>query len=82
LVAAVTGKQIHVMGVVMNSIGGTVALESSTTAILGAFTLTAAPMVLPVQAHAWCETVAGEALNIELSATDLNIGTIFYVVDP
>ena len=82
LVAAVAGKQIHVLGWIAYSVGGSTALESATDIIIGAFAVLAAPMVLSPTATVLCSTVAGEALNVELSATNANTGTLWYVVDP
>lgn len=81
LVAAVTGKQIHVYGWIAYAVGGTTALESATSVILGPFAVTAAPMVLKVDGTLYASTTAGQALNLELSATDSNAGTLWYSID-
>jgi len=86
IVAAVSGKQIHVLGWIAYSLGGTTSAGTGTlgssTALVGAFGLTAAPMVIPPTSTKLGSTVAGEALNLELSATDANTGVIWWVVDP
>lgn len=74
------GKFIRVVGGVMASVGGSTSLESNTTAIMGPWVISAAPVVLDFNPIGWCDCAANEALNIELSATDGNVGTLFYVV--
>lgn len=83
LVAAVTGKKIRVLAMVaITTLANSINLDSNTTDITGIFPLAAnGGLVLPYCEHGWCETVAGEALNITLSvATSTGIQLIYMVV--
>lgn len=72
LVAAVTGKKIRVLGVVLIA-GGTVNVRFESgaggTAMSGIIELTAqAGFTAPTTEIGWMETAAGSLLNLELSA--------------
>lgn len=84
LVAAVAGKQIRVLGLVLVASGGanTVRLESAAggTALTGLMDLAAdGQLILPFSVGGWCETVAGQLLNLELSAATAVGGVLAYV---
>lgn len=70
LVSAVAGRKIRVHGFAVIAAGAvSVNLESGTTDISGVFALAAnVGFVLPYSEVGWCETAAGAALNITLSA--------------
>ena len=70
LVSAVAGRKIRVHGFAVSAVGAvSVNLESGTTDISGVFALAAnGSFVLPYSEVGWCETAAGAALNITLSA--------------
>ena len=70
LVSAVSGRRIRVHGFAVVAAGAvSVNLESGTTDISGVFALAAnGGFVLPYSEVGWCETAAGEALNITISA--------------
>ena len=85
IVAASSGKKIRVLALIAQAADGTMQFESASTVIFGPFRLDAdgaagsmSPLVLPFLESGWFETTAGEALNIDLSATDLNTGTVIY----
>lgn len=81
LVAAVTGRKIRIHALAFQAADGTTQFESATTLLLGPFTATVAitgPIVLPWSEAGWGDTAAGEALNIDLSGTDANVGTLVY----
>ncbi|HUU31023.1 MAG TPA: hypothetical protein VMY69_02880 [Phycisphaerae bacterium] len=71
IVAAVAGKRIRVVALMINAnVAGTVTLESATTAISGDINLAATGgFVLPpvpeesARFYGWMDTAAGEALN-------------------
>lgn len=86
LVAAVTGKSIRVVAAVLVASGGanTVRLESDAdgTALTGQMDLAAdGQLVLPYNPAGWAATVAGELLNLELSAATAVEGVVLYVED-
>lgn len=86
LVAAVTGKSIRVLALVLVASGGanTVRLESDAagTALTGQMDLAAdGQLVLPYNPAGWVATVAGELLNLELSAATAVAGMLLYVED-
>lgn len=86
LVAAVTGKSIRVLALVLVASGGanTVRLESDAdgTALTGQMDLAAdGQLVLPYNPAGWVVTVAGELLNLELSAATAVAGVVLYVED-
>lgn len=78
IVAAVAGKRIHVYGCVLQSAGGTSALEDDSGNTLGALNISAAPFVLPRDGDPYLTCDAGDALNLTISATDANVGTVWY----
>jgi len=83
LVAAVAGKNIRVLSAVLIASGGanTVRFESDAagTALSGLMDLAAdGQLVLPLNGFGWLETVAGELLNLELSAATLVAGVLVY----
>lgn len=86
LVAAVTGKSLRVMSLALVATGGanTVRLESDAdgTALTGQMNLAAdGQLVLPYNPAGWVATVAGELLNLELSAATAVAGVLTYVED-
>jgi hypothetical protein len=67
LVALAAGKKIrvHALYIVGNASGSVFQLRSGTTAISGVqWVIQGTPHVLPYSEVPWCETVAGEALNL------------------
>lgn len=73
LVAAVSGKKIRLLSLVAIASGGanTLTLESGTDSgqISGAMDIADnGPLILPHNPCGWVETVAGESLNLILSA--------------
>lgn len=86
LVAAVTGKSIRVLAMVLVASGGanTARLESGAggTALTGQMDITDnGQLVLPYNPAGWCATVAGELLNLELSGATAVAGCLTYVED-
>lgn len=84
LVAAVTGKRIRVVQLVLVASGGanSVRLESAAggTALTGVMDLVAdGQLVLSHNPAGWCQTVAAELLNLELSAATSVAGVLGYV---
>lgn len=85
LVAAVAGKKIRVVSLVLVATGGAnnVRLESGAggTALTGVMGL-AANGQLPLQQNTagWCETAPGALLNLELSAATAVAGMLGYVL--
>jgi hypothetical protein len=84
LVAAVAGKRIRVLALHLTASGGanTIRLESaaSGTALTGQMDLAAdGQLNLPYNPAGWCQTVAAELLNLELSAATSVDGAITYV---
>ena len=88
LVAAVTGKQIRVVGLVgVANVSGTVTLKSSTTAISGDIPVAACGgIVMPIMSAAsvpvcaWATTAAGEALQITTVTCTFD-GVLVYAVE-
>ena len=83
LVAAVTAKKIRVLSAVLVASGGanTVRFESDAdgTALSGLMDIgDNGQLVLPLNGFGWLETVAGELLNLELSAATLVAGALVY----
>lgn len=83
LVAAVTGKSIRVIAAVLVASGGanTVRFESdaSGTALSGQMDIADnGQLVMPLNGYGWFQTVAGELLNLELSAATAVAGFIVY----
>jgi hypothetical protein len=88
LVAAVTGKKIKVLGLVLVAAEAVNArLESGAggTALTGVMTLAAGgdQVVLPVvpPGYHWVETAAGALLNLELSGAVYVDGCLVYLVE-
>ncbi len=85
LVAAVAGERIRVVSLVLVASGGanTAQLQSGAggLALTGAMDLiNNGQLVLPYQAAGWCETGAGDLLNLDLSAAALVAGMVGYVM--
>jgi hypothetical protein len=84
LVAAVTGKRIRVLGMVIIAAGSvTIRLESgaSGTALSGQMALVVnSGFTLPMSDVGWCETSAGALLNLELSAAVSVDGVLVYAL--
>lgn len=81
LVAAVTGKRIRVHSIVLVATGGanTATLRSAANAISGAMDLGSdGQLVLNHNPAGWCQTAAGEALNLLLSAATAVAGLLTY----
>lgn len=86
LVAAVTDKAIRVLAIALVASGGanTVRLESDAdgTALTGQMDIgDNGQLVLPYNPAGWVATVAGELLNLELSAATAVAGVVIYVED-
>lgn len=84
LVAAVTGKKIRVLAMVLVATGGanTVRIESGpgTAQLTGLMDLIAdGQLVLPYNPLGWFETAAAALLNLELSAATAVAGALTYV---
>lgn len=84
LVAAVAGKRIRVVSLALVATGGaiTVKLQSTTaTDLTGAMALaaTTGSLVWQYNPAGWCQTVAGELLNLNCSATTAVGGVLGYV---
>ncbi len=83
IVAAVTGKKLRVLSLVLVSTAKqTVAFESGAggTALTGDMELAAnAALVLPFNPEGWFETAASALLNLELPGTDAVAGCLSYV---
>lgn len=83
IVAAVTGKKLRVLSLVLLSTAKqTVAFESgaSGTALTGDMEIAAnAPLVLPFNPEGWFETAAGVLLNLELGGANAVAGSLSYV---
>lgn len=84
LVAAVANKKYRVVGLaVVTTAANNVNLESGTTDITAVFPLgTNGGIVLPYNEHGWCETNAGEALQITTSAATACGVQVLYVEIP
>ena len=83
LVALVAAKKIRVLSAVLVASGGanTVRFESDAdgTALSGLMDIgDNGQLVLPLNGFGWLETVAGELLNLELSAATLVAGVLVY----
>ena len=83
LVAAVAAEKIRVLAAVLVASGGanTVRFESDAggTALTGLMDLAAdGQLILPLNGFGWFETVAGELLNLDLSAATLVAGALVY----
>lgn len=86
LVAAVSGKSIRVLSVALVASGGanTARFESDAdgTALTGQMDIADnGQLVLPYNPAGWFKTVAGELLNLELSAATPVAGMLSYVED-
>lgn len=87
LVAAIAGKKIRVVAAFLVASGGAnnVKLESQSggTALTGVMNLAAnGQLPIPYNPEGWVETVAGEALSLNLSAATLVGGVVDYVTTP
>jgi len=84
LVAAVTGAKIRVMSMIVSmASGGTYKLQTgATTDITEAVTTAAGQLfvVWPYNPMGWCETAAGEKLNLVLSSAIATSVMITYVL--
>lgn len=85
LVAAVTGKKIRVLSLVLSAAGAVnVRLESGAggTALTGVMVMAAAgdQIVLPFNPLGWVETAAAALLNLELSGAVAVTGVVNYVL--
>lgn len=81
LVAAVTGKKIRVLALEMSASGAVNGkLQSDSTDITGLHYFGAAGDVwcLPYNVAGWCETVAGEKLDLNLSGAVAVGGVLVY----
>lgn len=82
-IAAVTGKKLRLLGLVLSAPGGanSVRIESSTTSrLIEQIDLADnETVVLPFTPIGWGETVAGELMNLEISAATLVTAAIVYV---
>ena len=83
IVAAVTGKKIRVLSVlILVPSNLVIAFESgaSGTALTGDMELGAkTPLVLPFNPEGWFETAAGALLNLELAGATATAGCLSYV---
>lgn len=84
LVAAVTGKKIRVLSFVLVAAGTVLARfesDAGGTALTGQMSMVANTQVTPsFNPLGWFETVAGELLNLELSAAVSVDGALVYVL--
>lgn len=83
LVAAVAGKRIRVLALILVASGGalSVRLESGAggAALTGVMDLAAdGQLVLPWNPAGWCQTAVAALLNLELSAATLVAGVLTY----
>lgn len=83
LVAAVTGKRIRVHALVLVASGGanSARLESAAggAALTGVMDIADnGQLVLPYNPAGWCQTVAAQLLNLELSAATAVAGMLVY----
>ena len=80
IVAAVAGKRIRVLGLILvGSAAVTVRFRSGVTPISAGFPLAAnGGMAPPVTAHGWAQTTVNEALNLNLSGIANVGGQILY----
>ncbi len=82
LVAAVAGRKIRVIGLFLFSAGTvTVTIQTAAggTALIGALPMVAQSSVtLPATLLGWCDTVAGDLLNMNLSTTVAITGCVLY----
>lgn len=82
LVAAVTGKKIRVIGMIV-FVAGTATVSTfntNTTAISPAFSIGInGAMVLPVSLAGWLETVAGDPLTVTTGAGSATVYHILYI---
>lgn len=81
LVAAVSGKKIRVLSLAtVTTLANVVSLLSAASGISSTMPLGAnGGFVLPFNPYGWCETVAGEALNVNLSVATATGVTISYI---
>jgi hypothetical protein len=83
VVAAVAGRKICVLAMhVTSAANSTVKFQSNTTDLTGAIGVGPTNPINWCQGDtAWLKTAAGEALNVDLSGTDLLSGLIVYYLD-
>ena len=82
LVAAVAGKKIRVLFMVIDPSGsGNVTFQDSTpTVLLGAMTMgTNDPLVMGENKYGWLETAVGESFDMVMAATNRVGGMVGYV---
>lgn len=84
LVAAVTGKKIRVIALSLTMTGTLVTIRLESSAGGAALTGQMGPLAgnsitLPFSPVGWCETVAGQSLNMELSGAQSVDGLLVYV---
>lgn len=81
LIAAAAGAKYRVLQCsVVSTLANVVTFKSATTAITGAYPLAAnGGVVLPYNEHGWFETVAGQALNVDLSVGTATAITLQYI---
>lgn len=83
LVAAEAGRRIRVLGIIaVTTAANSIKFQSDTTDISGLFPLAAnGGFTLPFNEHGWFETLAGQALNINMSvATSTGVQVVYMVV--
>jgi hypothetical protein len=82
IVAAVAGRKIRVLSVtVLSSAINSIKFMSAATDITATYAFAAnGGMVQDFNEHGWCETVAGEALNMNLTASAQVGVTIQYML--
>lgn len=82
VVAAVTGKKIRVLSAVVgpNAVANGATFKSATSAIDGLRTIAIGGIyALPYHPNGWFETVAGQALNLGLSAAQACSVLVSYI---
>ena len=84
LVAAVPSSKIRVLQVaVVSTLANSVKFQSAATDISATFPLAAnGGVVLPFNPHGWFETVAGEALNANMTVATATAIQLQYIVIP
>lgn len=83
VVTAESGRKIRVLAMVaVTTLANSIKLMSAATDITATFPLAAnGGFTLPFNEHGWCETAAGEALNINLSvATATGVQIVYQVL--
>lgn len=84
LVAAVAGKQIQVIGLLLTmATAGTIKFQDGTTDLTGAMNLPAAgQLILNPSSMPWFVTSLGNALTLVQSGTIQISGRLYYIVGP